>query len=169
MRQFHASSTALGLAVMGRANRCFCLGVGAATASLVAWGLAFWPNDGLPLGHPGGHGPRQQACRCQHGRWRLRTDTASALGKVLGAVSVSAVAEPAAPSLVSRLALAGHCQKRQRILSTHRRGRPSRQALCQRHRGLAWLGVAVGQLATSPLGCQLGWTRATELGHAQAG
>jgi hypothetical protein len=29
------------------------------------------------------------------------------LGKVLGAVSVSAVAEPAAPSLVSRLALLG--------------------------------------------------------------
>jgi hypothetical protein len=37
-----------------------------------------------------------------------QTDAPTAnLGKVLGAVSVSAVAEPAAPSLVSRLALLG--------------------------------------------------------------
>ena len=67
------------------------------------------------------------------------------------------------------LGLAGHCQTRQRIFSTHRRGRASREALCQRRRSAARLGVAKRELATSQLGGQHQQRSANPVGHAQAG
>ena len=106
MRQFHVFNRTLASPSWAAPTAAFVLW-GAATASLVAWGLAFWPNDGLPLATPVAMDPASKLADANMGAGALRTDTASALGKVLGAVSVSAVAGPAATSLVSRLALLG--------------------------------------------------------------
>ena len=67
---------------------------GIATASLVAWGLAFWPNDGKPLVGSIANGPA------------VATREAADLGKVLG-VGKAATTKPESPSLVSRLVLVG--------------------------------------------------------------
>lgn len=69
----------------------------AASASLVAWGLAFWPHDGQPLASSVAMGQSVAANTAL---------SAGDLGKVLGA-STTLAAEPAAPSLVSRLVLVG--------------------------------------------------------------
>jgi len=106
MRQSIASSRSSALPVWAAPAASFLVWA-AATASLVAWGLAFWPNDGRPLANSVSMETASKLADTNMGAGDLRTDTASALGKVLGAVSVSAVAEPAAPSLVSRLALLG--------------------------------------------------------------
>ena len=82
----------------------------AATASLVAWGLAFWPGDGQPLANSVSMDTasnRAGAHKSNLGSSSSQTDAPTAdLGKVLGASTIVA-AEPAAPSVVSRLALLG--------------------------------------------------------------
>ena len=96
----------------------------AATASLVAWGLAFWPGDGRPLANNvsmdtasnragvsntnmAAAGKGIAANTSSLGSASSSADTSTAdLGKVLGA-STAVQVEPAAPSLVSRLALLG--------------------------------------------------------------
>ena len=109
MRQSIASSRSSALPVWAAPAASFLVWA-AATASLVAWGLAFWPNDGRPLANSVSMetaSNRAGALTSNLGS-PSQTDAPTAnLGKVLGAVSVSAVAEPAAPSLVSRLALLG--------------------------------------------------------------
>ncbi len=84
----------------------------AATASLVAWGLAFWPGDGRPLANSvsmdtasNRAGVSNSDTAAAGNGMAANTSTAD-LGKVLGSSTIVA-AEPAAPSVVSRLALVG--------------------------------------------------------------
>jgi len=68
---------------------------GAATASVVAWSLAFWPHDGQPLATP-----------VEMGQVAPSSVPSADWGKVLGA-GHSVDDEPVAPSLLSRLTLLG--------------------------------------------------------------
>lgn len=84
----------------------------AATASLVAWGLAFWPGDGRPLANSvsmdtasNRAGVSNSDTAAAGNGIAANTSTAD-VGKVLGA-STAVQVEPAAPTLVSRLALLG--------------------------------------------------------------
>lgn len=70
---------------------------GAASASLVAWGLAFWPADSLPL-----------AASTASTAVMQNPIQAADLGKVLGMqAQANTPAENAAPSTASRLSLIG--------------------------------------------------------------
>ena len=108
MRQSIASSRSSALPVWAAPAASFLVWA-AATASLVAWGLAFWPNDGRPLANSVSMetaSNRAGALTSNLGS-PSQTDAPTAnLGKVLGA-STMVAAEPASPSLVSRLALLG--------------------------------------------------------------
>lgn len=108
MRQSIASSRSSALPVWAAPAASFLVWA-AATASLVAWGLAFWPNDGRPLANS----VSMETASNRAGALTFnlgspsQTDAPTAnLGKVLGA-STMVAAEPASPSLVSRLALLG--------------------------------------------------------------
>ena len=72
----------------------------AASASIVAWGLAFWPNDAQPLA---------SNVAMTHNLNLKSVVSAADLGKVLGD-SPRIPEEPATPSLVSRLVLVGVAQ-----------------------------------------------------------
>ncbi len=84
----------------------------AATASLVAWGLAFWPGDGRPLANSvsmetaSNRTGVSNANMAADGNGIAAITSTADVGKVLGA-STAVQVEPAAPSLVSRLALLG--------------------------------------------------------------
>ena len=108
MRRSIASSRSSALPVWAAPAASFLVWA-AATASLVAWGLAFWPNDGRPLANSVSMetaSNRAGALTSNLGS-PSQTDAPTAnLGKVLGA-STMVAAEPASPSLVSRLALLG--------------------------------------------------------------
>ena len=84
----------------------------AATASLVAWGLAFWPGDGRPLANSVSMDTASNRAGVSNanmpaaGNGMAANTSTADLGKVLGA-STAVQVEPAAPSLVSRLALLG--------------------------------------------------------------
>ena len=84
----------------------------AATASLVAWGLAFWPGDGRPLANSvsmdtaSNRAGVSNADTAAAGKGLAANTSTADVGKVLGA-STAVQVEPAAPSLVSRLALLG--------------------------------------------------------------
>lgn len=123
MRQSIASSRSSALPVWAAPAASFLVWA-AATASLVAWGLAFWPGDGRPLANNvsmdtasnragvsntnmAADGKGIVANTSSLGSASSSADTSTAdLGKVLGA-STAVQVEPAAPSLVSRLALLG--------------------------------------------------------------
>jgi hypothetical protein len=123
MRQSIASSHSSALPVWAAPAASFLVWA-AATASLVAWGLAFWPGDGRPLANSvsmdtasnrtgvsntnmAAAGKGIAANTSSLGSANSSADTSTAdLGKVLGA-STAVQVEPAAPSLVSRLALLG--------------------------------------------------------------
>ena len=123
MRQSIASSHSSALPVWAAPAASFLVWA-AATASLVAWGLAFWPGDGRPLANSvsmdtasnragvsnanlAAAGKGIVANTSSLGSASSSADTSTGdLGKVLGA-STAVQVEPAAPSLVSRLALLG--------------------------------------------------------------
>ena len=77
----------------------------AATASLVAWGLAFWPQDGQP--------PASSVVMGQ-GKSLSTVVSSADLVKVLGGSNTDA-AQPPAPSLASRLVLVGIAKRGQEI------------------------------------------------------
>lgn len=70
---------------------------GAAAASAVAWGLAFWPGDGRPLAPSVSQGVVTATAGIQ----------VPDIGKVLGVNRAVSSQAPAAPELASRLALIG--------------------------------------------------------------
>ena len=111
MRQSIASSHSSALPVWAAPAASFLVWA-AATASLVAWGLAFWPGDGRPLANSvsmdtaSNRAVVSNANMPAAGNGMAANTSTADLGKVLGA-STAVQVEPAAPSLVSRLALLG--------------------------------------------------------------
>lgn len=111
MRQSIASSHSSALPVWAAPAASFLVWA-AATASLVAWGLAFWPGDGRPLANSVSMDTASNRAGVSNanmpaaGNGMAANTSTADLGKVLGA-STAVQVEPAAPSLVSRLALLG--------------------------------------------------------------
>ena len=111
MRQSIASSHSSALPVWAAPAASFLVWA-AATASLVAWGLAFWPGDGRPLANnvsmdtASNRAGVSNTNMAADGNGIAAITSTADLGKVLGA-STAVQVEPAAPSLVSRLALLG--------------------------------------------------------------
>ena len=111
MRQSIASSHSSALPVWAAPATSFLVWA-AATASLVAWGLAFWPGDGRPLANSVSMDTASNRAGVSNanmpaaGNGMAANTSTADLGKVLGA-STAVQVEPAAPSLVSRLALLG--------------------------------------------------------------